>query len=451
MMALCTKVKLNKGFVMILIWAAIGLFLGFIIGMLVSNFYQKKEKLNLQANLAQLEQENQKLNFKSEFLGQELESRKTLAQDLSRELEELFRIKSSEVLEEKTKQLLVLADDNFKRESTSQGEILKKRDEVFRQELKFLFEQIQTYQNTLGSFEKEREKTLGSVESQIKNIIDSNTMLGQQTQSLKDALARPNVRGRWGELQLKNCIELAGMSDFCDVDFQQEFKEDEKVFRPDMIVKLPSGKRIIVDAKTPMEFYLKYIDETNEQLKVQYLDQHAKRLKTHIRELGSKAYNEAVGAESLDYVVMFLPNESFLFAAIEAQKDIIEYALANKVLITTPPSLVALLRAIHMGWGEYKVTENAKLIYDYSKELQKRLMTFAKGFLSVEQQLEKSLETFRTAKNSFQTRVLSQARRIESLEDLSLKPGAANFSNSGESSEVVNLEDSDESSASDSL
>lgn len=427
---------------MIYTWIAIGTFVGFLIGLTTSYFYQSKEKSKLKDSLALLEQENQKLNFKSEFLSQELESRKTLAQDLSRELEELFRIKSSEVLEEKTKQLLVLADDNFKRESNSQGEILKKRDEVFRQELKFLFEQIQTYQNTLGSFEKDREKTLGSVESQIKNIIDSNNMLGQQTQSLKDALARPNVRGRWGELQLKNCIELAGMSDFCDVDFQQEFKEDEKVFRPDMIVKLPSGKRIIVDAKTPMEFYLKYIDETNEQMKAQHLDQHAKRLKTHIRELGSKAYNEAVGAESLDYVVMFLPNESFLFAAIEAQKDIIEYALANKVLITTPPSLVGLLRAIHMGWGEYKVTENAKLIYDYSKELQKRLMTFAKGFLSVEQQLEKSLETFRTAKNSFQTRVLSQARRIESLEDLSQKPGSAALGDSsGSQAEAKSLDD----------
>jgi DNA recombination protein RmuC len=394
--------------------------IGFVFGAFATwilRSYQQKQLL-VQSN--DYKNKVTELGFKTEFLTKELEARKTLAQDLSRELEELFRIKSAEVLEEKTQKLLKLADDNFKRESNSQGEILKKRDENFRNELKFLFEQIQTYQTTLGTFEKDREKTLGSVESQIKNIIESNALLGQQTMSLKDALARPNVRGRWGELQLKNCIELAGMSDFCDVDFQQEFK-DEKTFRPDMIVRLPSGKRIIVDAKTPMEFYLKYIDETSEQLKAQHLDQHAKRLKTHIRELGSKAYNEAVGAESLDYVVMFLPNESFLFAAIEAQKDIIEYALANKVLIATPPSLVGLLRAAHMGWGEYKVTENAKLIYDYSKELQKRLMTFSKGFLSVEQQLEKSLETFRTAKNSFQTRVLAQARRIESLEDLGSK------------------------------
>lgn len=403
---------------MIYLIISASLAIGLVFGFLINNLYSQKKTKALKIELDKLIQENQIQIFKNEYLNQEIESRKTLAQDLSRQLEELFRVKSSEVLEEKTKKLLELADDNFKRESNSQSEILKKRDEVFRKELQFLFDQLKGYQTNLGTFEKEREKTLGWVENQLKNIIDSNTQLGLQTQSLKEALSKPNVRGRWGELQLKNCIELAGMSDFCDVDFQQEFKENDKVYRPDMIVRLPSGKRIIVDAKTPMEFYLKYIDETNEQLKVQHLDQHAKRLKTHIRELGSKTYNEAVGAESLDYVVMFLPNESFLFAALEAQRDIIEYALANKVLITTPPSLVALLRAIHMGWGEYKVTENAKLIYDYSKELQKRLMTFAKGFLSVEQQLEKSLDTFRTAKNSFQTRVLAQARKIESLEDL---------------------------------
>ncbi len=403
---------------MIYLMICASVLIGFVLGFLINQFYNLKKHNSLKNDFESLSQEHQKQIFKNEFLNQEIESRKTLAQDLSRELEELFKIKSAEVLEDKTKKLLELADDNFKRESNAQGEILKKRDDVFRKELQFLFDQLKGYQTTLGTFEKEREKTLGWVENQLKNIIDSNTQLGLQTQSLKEALSKPNVRGRWGELQLKNCIELAGMSDFCDVDFQQEFKENDKVYRPDMIVKLPSGKRIIVDAKTPMEFYLKYIDESNEQLKAQHLENHAKRLKTHIRELGSKTYNEAVGAESLDYVVMFLPNESFLFAALEAQRDIIEYALANKVLITTPPSLVALLRAIHMGWGEYKVTENAKLIYDYSKELQKRLMTFAKGFLSVEQQLEKSLDTFRTAKNSFQTRVLAQARKIESLESL---------------------------------
>lgn len=398
----------------ILLFFGVGLVSGGLIAFITNKIRSAKviEKYSL------LQKDYDQLLFKNEFLNRDLEERKSLAQDLSRELEEAFRLKSSEVLEEKTSQLLKLADDNFRRESSSQSEILKKRDEGFKEEIKFLFDQIQKYQTTLGGFEKDREKTLGWVEGQLKNIAESNTVLSQQTQSLKDALSKPNIRGRWGELQLKNCVELAGMSDFCDVSFQEEFTENHKVFRPDMVIKLPSGKKIIVDAKTPMEFYLKYIDEKDEKNKTDYLAQHAKRLKIHIRELGSKSYNEAVGAESLDYVVMFLPNESFLFAAIEAQKDIIEYALNNKVIITTPPSLVALLRAVHMGWGEYKVTENAKLIYDYSKELQKRLMTFSNGFLSVETQLEKSLETFRKAKNSFTTRVLSQARRIESLEDL---------------------------------
>src|SRR5690606_39234624 len=139
---------------------------------------------------------------------------------------------------------------------------------------------------------------------------------------------------------------------------------------------LPSGKRIIVDSKTPMDSFLKSIDEKDEVRRTQLLKDHAQRLKTHIRELGSKKYFEAVGFESLDQVIMFLPNESFLYAALEAQKDIIEYAVANKVLIATPPTFIALLRAIHMGWGEHKVSQNVRQIYEQSKELQKRLLTF---------------------------------------------------------------------------
>lgn len=396
----------------------VGILSGFIVGYFLSLKKNKTMNDNLKTQILTLQGEMAQAQFAQNFLQKELEEKKALAQELKQELTETFKLTSSEILEEKSKKLLELAHMSFKNETQAHEKNSERREQVMQKEFRDLFTQIQTYQNKLNEFEKEREKTLGLVEGQLKNIATTGTYLGQQTQSLKDALARPNIRGRWGELQLKNCIELAGMSDFCDVSFQEEFKEDSKILRPDMIVRLPTGKRIIVDAKTPMEFYLKYIDETNEILKPQHLEQHAKRLKTHIRELGSKAYNEAVGVESLDYVVMFLPNESFLFAAIEAQKDIIEYALANKVLITTPPSLVALLRAIHVGWGEYKVTENARLIYNYSKELQKRLMTFSKGFLSVEQQLERSLETFRKSKNNFERSVLSQARRIESLEDL---------------------------------
>lgn len=394
-----------------------GLLLGLVIGYLFSLQKSKQSSELLKTQAIGLQAELSQSQFAQEFLQKELEEKKQLAQELKVELTETFKLTSSEILEEKSKKLLELAHMSFKNETDAHEKNSERREQVMQKEFRDLFSQIQTYQTKLNDFEKEREKTLGLVEGQLQNIATTGTYLSQQTQSLKDALSKPNIRGRWGEVQLKNCVELAGMSEFCDVNYQQEFR-DEKILRPDMIVKLPGGKRIIVDAKTPMDFYLKYIDETNETLKPQHLEQHAKRLKAHIRELGSKAYNEAVGVESLDYVVMFLPNESFLFAAVEAQKDIVEYALTNKVLITTPPSLVALLRAVHVGWGEYKVAENAKLIYNYSKELHKRLMTFSKGFMSVEQQMERSLETFRKSKNSFERNVLSQARRIESLEGL---------------------------------
>lgn len=394
------------------------IFLGSIwgIGVLFAALYFRRKRAQDFLKIRNLESHLKKYQFENEFLRKELDLKKNLTQELSRELEQQLKIMTSEVLEEKSKRLLELAQSNFKNESVAQNELLKKRDEALQKDFKFLFDQIGKYQSELNTFEKERNKTLGSVESQVKNIIESNRLLNRQTQSLKEALTRPNLRGRWGEIQLKNCIQMAGMSEFCDVNFQQEFKQNEKTIRPDMVIQLPSGKKIIVDAKTPMEFYLKHIDEKDEALREQYLQTHAKHLKNHIRDLSSKRYSEFVGLESLDYVVLFLPNESFLFAAVEAQKDIVEYALNLKILIATPPSFVALLRAIHLGWGEHRINQNAKWIYEYSKELQKRLIKFSEHFSSLENHLEKGLDLFRKVKSSFNSRVLPQARKIESVE-----------------------------------
>lgn len=399
-----------SAFVPILLVAVflLGLTMGYLLSRL--KFYKSTQEIEkLKSELAQSQ-------FAHEFLQNELSEKKQLVLDIKRELEDSFRTTSAEVLEEKSKKLLEMAQLSFKNEVASQDKVTERREQHLQKEFKDLFAQIQTYQNKLNEFEKEREKTLGLVEGQLKYVAETGTYLSQQTQSLKEALTKPNIRGRWGELQLKNCVEFAGMSEFCDFSTQEEFIEDDKSLKPDLIVRLPSGKRIIVDSKTPMDSYLKSVDENNEDLKKQHIKDHAQRLKTHIRELGSKKYFEAVGFESLDQVIMFLPNESFLYAALEADKEIIEYALKNKVLITTPPTFIALLRAIHMGWGEHKVSQNVRQIYNQSKELQKRLQTFTETFLKIEDHLQKSLDTFKKARNSFESRVLVQARKIESLD-----------------------------------
>lgn len=390
--------------------------LAFLVGVVIGFLVSKIKNMNSNQNVDQLKAELAQLQFAHDFLQKELSEKKQLVVDIKRELEESFRMTSAEVLEEKSKKLLELAQLSFKNEVMSQDKVTERREQHLQKEFKDLFSQIQTYQNKLNEFEKEREKTLGLVEGQLKYVAETGTYLSQQTQSLKEALTKPNIRGRWGELQLKNCIEFAGMSEFSDFTTQEEFIEDEKSLKPDLIVRLPSGKKIIVDSKTPMDSYLKSIDETNEDLKKQHIKDHAQRLRAHIRELGSKKYFEAVGFESLDQVIMFLPNESFLYAALEADKEIIEYAIKNKVLIATPPTFIALLRAIHMGWGEHKVSQNVRQIYDQSKELQKRLQTFTETFYKIEDHLQKSLDVFKRARNSFESRVLVQAKKIESLD-----------------------------------
>lgn len=397
-------------FVPILIGAA------FLVGLVVGFLLAKLNQAQALKQVDVLKSELAQAQFAHEFLQNELSEKKQLVLDIKRELEESFRMTSAEVLEEKSKKLLELAHLSFKNEVASQDKVTERREMHLQKEFKDLFEQIQTYQNKLNEFEKEREKTLGLVEGQLKYVAETGTYLSQQTQSLKEALTKPNIRGRWGELQLKNCVEFAGMSEFSDFTTQEEFTEDDKLLKPDLIVRLPSGKRIIVDSKTPMDSYLKSVDESNEDLKKQHLKDHAQRLRAHVRELGSKKYFEAVGFESLDQVIMFLPNESFLYAALEADKEIIEYAIKNKVLIATPPTFIALLRAIHMGWGEHKVSQNVKQIYDQSKELHKRLQTFTETFYKIEDHLQKSLDVFKRARNSFESRVLVQAKKIESLD-----------------------------------
>lgn len=397
----------------VLIFGFFAFLIGALVGYLASRLRAQKGQGQIQALQAEVNQSK----FAYEFMQKELAEKKALAQEIKKELEESFRMSSSEILEEKSKKLLELAHMSFKNETDLQEKTSAKREQQLQKEFKDLFLQIQTYQNKLNEFEKERERTLGLVEGQLKNIAETGTYLGQQTQSLKEALTKPNIRGRWGELQLKNCVEFAGMSEFCDFTTQEGFVENDKALKPDLIIRLPSGKRIIVDSKTPMDSYLKSIDEASEDQKKQFLKEHAQRLKAHIRELGSKRYFDAVGFESLDQVIMFLPNESFLYAALEADREIIEYALGHKVLIATPPTFIALLRAIHMGWGEHKVSQNVRQIYDQSKELQKRLQTFTDTFYKIEDFLQKSLDAFKKAKNSFEGRVLVQARRIESLEE----------------------------------
>ena len=274
---------------------------------------------------------------------------------------------------------------------------------------------LNEYQSHLAIIEKDRARTILSLDAELRKVNETSLHLAKETTALKDALKRPHVRGRWGEVQLRNCIELAGMSEYSDVSFQDFTTSDDGARHiPDMIVRMPGGRRVIVDAKTPIDAFLNSLDAQTEDIRRTEMVRHGKLVKEHVKKLSTRAYADVV-KESADFTVLFLPNESFLYAALEAEPDIVEYALQKKVLITTPPTLIGLLKVIRFGWNEQRLAENAQQISDMGQELHKRLVDFVESFMSVGKHLDKAKEEFDRGRARLESRVLVQARRFEAL------------------------------------
>ena len=274
---------------------------------------------------------------------------------------------------------------------------------------------LNQYQSHLAIIEKDRARAIQSIDAELKKVSEANLHLSKETGALKDALKRPHVRGRWGEVQLRNCIELSGMSEYADVSFQDFTAGDDGARHiPDMIVRMPGGRRVIVDAKTPIDAFMNSLEASTEEVRRTEMARHGKHVKEHVKKLSTRAYSEVV-KESADFTVLFLPNESFLYAALEAEPDIVEFALQKKVLITTPPTLIGLLKVIRFGWNEQRLAENAKQISDMGQELHKRLVDFVESFTTVGKHLDKAKEEFEKGRARLESRVLVQARRFEAL------------------------------------
>jgi DNA recombination protein RmuC len=284
----------------------------------------------------------------------------------------------------------------------------------------------------------------------LRKVIESTASLSVETLALKNALKKPHVRGRWGEVQLKNCIELAGMSEHADVTFQDSQTDEEgKLHIPDMTVRMPGGRIVVVDSKTPIDAFLASLEATTEEQRAAEMTRHGRHVRDHVKKLSQRAYYEGL-KESPDFTIMFLPNESFLYAALESEPDLMEEALQRKVLITTPPTLIGLLKVIRYGWNEEKLAENAAKISTVGKELHKRLVEFVDGYLTVGKSLEKAKLEYDKGFNRLERRLISKAREMEALGAKSTKslPDGVGESELSDSTtplklEAPSLEDSD--------
>lgn len=333
---------------------------------------------------------------------------------MKQELEDRFAKLASGVLETNSQKFLGLVSERFEKHKADADQSLAKRQEAIQNLVKPLDEKLGKFDTRIQEIEKHRQEAYGAIQMQVKTLHESQQMLGQETRKLVQALRRPKSRGRWGEVQLRQVFEMAGMAEHVDFELEKHIATDEGARRPDAVVHIPGGRSIVVDAKTPLEAYLDAIETENPDEQAAHLDRHAKHIRTHVRQLAGKDYQKTL-TEAPDFVVMFIPSESFVAAAAEADPGLIEYAFENKVLIASPTTLMALVKAIAYGWQQEKMAKNVIEVQKLATEIYERLVTFGGHLEKVGRGLGQSVSAYNSAVASLEGRVLPSARKFEAL------------------------------------
>lgn len=277
-------------------------------------------------------------------------------------------------------------------------------------------ETLQAYQEDLAKLERERSQNNGALAADLKNVVEAQYAVRAETSKLVNALrAAPKTRGRWGENSLRNVLELAGLNSYCDFTTEQSFTRDETLSRPDVVIRLPGGRSIIVDAKTSMAAYLDAVDAVDEIERERHLVLHAQQLRTQVRQLAGKSYWDGL-TQTPDYVVMFVPGENFYAAAAERDPELFEFAAAQRVLIVTPATLIALAKAVAYGWRQEKVADNARRVHELGRDLYKRLSVMGGHIAGLGSGLVGCVRKYNDFVGSLESSVMPQARRFNELE-----------------------------------
>ncbi len=329
-------------------------------------------------------------------------------------LRDAFSKASLESLQQSGEQFLALAKLSFAEFQRGATGDLDLRRQAIDQLVLPLQESLGRVDARLVQIEKERNEHYGSISHQLETVALSHRKLESETRRLVDALRRPEARGRWGEIQLRRVVEMADMIDRVDFVEQASLGSEDGRLRPDLIVQLPGGQSIVVDAKAPLEAYLRALEAPDDAARAEALRDHARQVRDHMTRLSAKSYFERLpGAPR--FVVMFLPGEAFFSAALQCDATLIEFGVSKHVIPASPTTLIALLRAAHYGWREERVAENAQAVSELGRELHERIAKLVSHFGVVGSSLGRAVESYNAAMGSLESRVLVSARRFEAL------------------------------------
>ncbi len=372
------------------------------------------EGVQLRADLATAQQARASAEVRTEEALKHVADQKQLVDQSRQQLLESFQALSNDALTKNNQAFLNLARVSFETlQAKAEGE-LSQRQQAIDGLVKPLHDSLQRYDEQMRLLEQSRQSAYGGLDQHLKSLAESHQRLQQETGNLVKALRAPTVRGQWGEITLKRVAELAGMVDHCDFFEQESVTGEDRRFRPDMVVRLPGGRQIIVDAKTVLAAYLDAHEAPDDQRRIEALRRHAAQVRSRMDELSLKAYWTQFERVP-EFVVLFLPGEQFLGAALDHDPRLIEEGFTRGVVLATPTTLIALLRAVGYGWRQEQMNAHAEEAGRLGKDLYERMAVLAEHVNDVGQALGKSVSAYNRAVGSLETRILPAARRFKEL------------------------------------
>ena len=361
-----------------------------------------------------LEQENISLRTTID-IERNANKEKLLALEQARiQMEHTFRSLSSQALKNNNEEFLKLANENLKQFQNNAKNDLTEKEKAIETLIKPIKDALVKSEQQIHAIEKDRKHAYGALQQHLETMTLNQSALQNETRNLVQALRRPEVRGQWGEMTLKRLAELAGMVEHCDFVTQESVQSEDGLQRPDMIVRMPDGREIVVDVKTPLDAYLTAVEASTDEEREIALQRHCKNVKQRVNELASKAYWNQL-KNTPDFVVLFIPGDQFLSTALDYDSGLLEDALSKQIILATPTSFVALLRAVAYGWRQEQLAANADKIRDIGEELYQRLATFSDHLAKLGKSMDSSAKHFNNAVGSFDTRILPSARKFKEL------------------------------------